>query len=84
MNVATLAAVICAKPEFRVPYASPSTPLTSRRNIDWDQEFNIEKSLVKGNVEIVSGSPAEDQSKKTKSKIAALEKASIKLSYWNP
>ena len=73
-----------AKSKFRVPYASPSTPLTSRSNIDWDQEFNIEKSLVKGNVEIVSGSPAEDQSKKTKSKIAALEKASIKLSYWNP
>ena len=72
-------------PNFKVPQQSPTTPLTSRsRNRTQIRTLNYEDQLIKGNVENVPGSPAELQSKKTSEKMRALEKASIKLSYWNP
>lgn len=71
--------------QFKLPRASPSTPLTYRqRNEVITRAFNCENFLVKGNVETVPGSPAEMQSRKTKSKIKALEQAAVKLTYWNP
>ena len=70
---------------FKVPQQSPSTPLTSRsRNRTQIRALDYEDLLCKGNVENVPGSPAELQSKKTSEKIRALEKASMKLTYWNP
>lgn len=72
-------------PQFKVPQQSPSTPLTSRsRTRTQIRTLDYEDLLTKGNVENVAGSPAEQQSKKTSEKIRALEKASMKLSYWNP
>ena len=71
--------------QFKVPQPSPATPLTSRtRNRVQMRTLDYEDLLTKGNVENVPGSPAELQSKKTGDKIKALEKASMKLSYWNP
>ena len=71
--------------QFKVPQQSPTTPLTSRsRNRTEIRILDYEDLLTKGNVENVPGSPAELQSKKTSEKIRALEKASMKLNYWNP
>ena len=71
--------------QFKVPQPSPTTPLTSRnRTRTQIRSLDYEDLLTKGNVENVAGSPAEQQSKKTSEKIRALEKASMKLSFWNP
>ena len=71
--------------QFKVPRNSPATPLSYRqRKEELEHPRNCENYLVKGNVKVVPGSPAEMQSKKTKSRIKALEQASIKLTYWNP
>ena len=71
--------------QFRVPRNSPSTPLSYRqRKEELVRPFDCENFLVKGNVKVVPGSPAEMQSKKTQSRMKALEQAAIKLTYWNP
>ena len=70
---------------FKVPHPSPTTHLTSRsRSRTQILPLHYEDMLTKGNVENVPGSPAELQTKKTSEKIRALEKASMKLHYWNP